>query len=169
MLKNLSEIHESYPVHPLIADPLFLTQYAEKAGSGTTDMIDACHRAGLPTPEFRADSHRFVTILYRVEKKAGEKRPVQIPETSSKTGPVEEEEKGPVQNPETGSVKTRDEILALLRNDPSMTIDEVCKKVGVTKRVTERHFERLKKNGIIKRIGSDKTGYWKILEEPDKK
>ena len=94
-IKNLSEIHESYPVNPLIADPLFLTQYAAKAGSGTTDMIDACHRAGLPAPEFRADPHRFVTILYRAAKKAGEtgpvndggKRPGQIPETSSKPGP----------------------------------------------------------------------------------
>ena len=50
-----------------------------------------------------------------------------------------------------------------------MTIEEVCKKVGVTQRVTERHFERLKKDGIIKRIGSDKVGYWKILKEPGKK
>ena len=140
-------------------------------------MIDACHRAGLPTPEFRADPHRFVTILYRAVKKAGgkgpakeeEKGPGQIPETSSKTGPVKEEEKRPGQIPETGPVKTRDEILALLRNDPSITIEEVCKKVGVTKRVTERHFERLKKDGIIKRIGSDKTGCGKILEEPGKK
>ena len=55
----------------MIAEPFFLTQYAEKAGSGTTDMIDACHRAGLPTPEFRTDPHRFVTILYRAAKKAG--------------------------------------------------------------------------------------------------
>lgn len=176
-IKNLSEIHESYPVNPLIADPLFLTQYAEKAGSGTTDMIDACHRAGLPSPEFRADPHRFVTILYRAAKKAGgkgpvkeeEKRPGQIPATSSKTGPVKEEEKGAGQIPVTGPVKTRDEILALLRNDPTMTIEEVCKKVGITQRVTERHFERLKKDGIIKRIGSDKVGYWKILKEPGKK
>ena len=82
---------------------------------------------------------------------------------------MKEEEKGPGQIPETGPVKTRDEILALLRNDPSMTIEEVCKKVGVTQRVTERHFERLKKDGIIKRIGSDKVGYWKILKEPGKK
>ena len=52
----------------MIAEPFFLTQYAEKAGSGTTDMIDACHRAGLPTPEFRTDPHRFVTILYRAAK-----------------------------------------------------------------------------------------------------
>ena len=146
-------------------------------GAGTTDMIDACHCAGLPTSEFCAVPHRFVTILYRAVKKAGGKGPEQIPETgpgqipetSSKTGPVKEEEKGSRQIPETRAVKTRDEILALLRNDPSMTIDEVCKKVGVTKRVTERHFERLKKDGIIKRIGSDKTGYWKILEEPGKK
>ena len=80
-IKNLSEIHEFYPVNPLIAGPLFLTQYAEKAGFGTTDMIDACHRAGLPTPEFRSDPHRFVTILYRAAKKGGGKWPGQVLET----------------------------------------------------------------------------------------
>ena len=176
-IKNLSEIHESYPVNPLIADPLFLAQYAEKAGSGTTDMIESCLRAGLPTPEFRADPHRFVTILYRAAKKAGvtgpvktdEKRPGQIQKTSLKTGSVKENDKGPGQMPESGPVKTKDEILALLRNDPSITIDEVCKKIGITMRVTERHFERLKRDGIIRRIGSDKTGFWKILKEPEKK
>ena len=131
------------------------------------------------TPASAAAAHR--TAIYNCIKIAlrlyyadftfvkAEKRPGQIPVTSSKTGPVKEEEKGSGKIPVTGPVKTRDEILALLRNDPTMTIEEVCKKVGVTKRVTERHFERLKKDGIIKRIGSDKTGYWKILKEPGQK
>ncbi len=110
-IKNLSEIHESYPVNPLIADPFFLAQYAEKAGSGTTDIIESCLRAGLPKPEFHADPHRFVTILYRAVKKTGEKRPVkktkkrpvQKTETNSKTEPVQKTKKRPVQNSETST------------------------------------------------------------------
>lgn len=51
--------------NPLIADPLFLARYIEKAGTGTLDMIARCREAGLPEPEFRQDGGQFVQTLYR--------------------------------------------------------------------------------------------------------
>ena len=43
----------SIPRNPLIACPMFLASYAEKAGSGFLDMLARCREAGLPAPEFR--------------------------------------------------------------------------------------------------------------------
>ena len=55
----------SIPRNPLIADPMFLARYAEKAGSGILDMIARCKQAGLPTPEFRQEGGQFVQRLRR--------------------------------------------------------------------------------------------------------
>jgi predicted HTH transcriptional regulator len=57
--------HASIPRNPLIADPLFLVRYIEKAGTGTLDMIARCREAGLPEPEFRQDGGQFVQTLRR--------------------------------------------------------------------------------------------------------
>ena len=62
---NLRAPHASIPRNPLIADPMFLARYAEKAGSGILDMIARCKQAGLPTPEFRQEGGQFVQRLRR--------------------------------------------------------------------------------------------------------
>ncbi len=57
--------HGAIPRNPLIAEPLFRVQYAEKAGTGTTDMIADCLNAGLPEPSFRQCGPHFVVTLWR--------------------------------------------------------------------------------------------------------
>jgi predicted HTH transcriptional regulator len=57
--------HASIPRNPLVAEPLFLAHYNEKAGTGTMDMIALCREAGLPEPEFRQDGGQFVMTLWR--------------------------------------------------------------------------------------------------------
>jgi len=61
----LREPHGPIPRNPLIAEPLFRVQYAEKAGTGTTDMIADCLSAGLPEPDFRQQGPHFVVTLWR--------------------------------------------------------------------------------------------------------
>jgi len=60
--------HPSIPRNPLIAEPLFLTRYIEKAGTGTLDIIEQCARAGLPPPEFRQNGGQFVQVLWRPKR-----------------------------------------------------------------------------------------------------
>ena len=49
----------------MIADPLFLVRYVEKAGTGILDAIALCRSAGLPEPDFRQDGGQFVVTLWR--------------------------------------------------------------------------------------------------------
>ncbi len=63
--ERLREPHASIPRNPLIAEPLYLARYIEKAGSGTLDMIDRCARANLPPPAFEERAGQFVTTLWR--------------------------------------------------------------------------------------------------------
>jgi len=63
--ESLRAPHPSIPRNPLIAEPLFLTRYIERAGSGTLDMIARCREAGLPEPDFDLRSGQFVLTLWR--------------------------------------------------------------------------------------------------------
>jgi len=63
--ERLREPHASIPHNPLVAEPLFLARYIEKAGSGTLDMIERCIKAGLPSPDFEERAGQFVTTLWR--------------------------------------------------------------------------------------------------------
>ena len=51
-LAQLRQPHGSIPANPLLAEPLYLTQYIERLGTGTGDMIRRCREAGLSKPVF---------------------------------------------------------------------------------------------------------------------
>jgi len=61
----LRQPHGPIPRNPLIAEPLFRIRYAEKVGTGTTDMIADCRSAGLPEPDFEQRGPHFVATIWR--------------------------------------------------------------------------------------------------------
>jgi len=63
--ESLREDHASVPNNPLIADPLYLARYIEKAGTGTQTMIALCREAGLPEPTFEERHGSVVVTLWR--------------------------------------------------------------------------------------------------------
>ncbi len=50
---------------PLFAEPLYLTKYIERMGTGIRDMIRRCRTAGLSEPEIRLDGGFFVLTIRR--------------------------------------------------------------------------------------------------------
>jgi predicted HTH transcriptional regulator len=64
-IADLRKSHASIPHNPLIAEPMFLSTYAEKAGSGIIDMFALCRQAKLPPPEFRQQGGQFVQTIWR--------------------------------------------------------------------------------------------------------
>ena len=61
--------------------------------------------------------------------------------------------------------KTEIEVYNELRNNNSLTAQEISQRLNKTKRTIERTINALKEKNIIKRIGPDKTGYWEIIKE----
>jgi len=58
----LREPHGSVPGNPLVAEPLYLTQYIERMGTVTRDMIRRCREAGLPEPVFTVTDGFVITL-----------------------------------------------------------------------------------------------------------
>ena len=53
----------------------------------------------------------------------------------------------------------------LIYKKPNITAQEIAEKLSVTKRSAENYFSKLKTAQYIKRVGSDKTGHWKIIKK----
>ena len=63
--EKLKERHGSFPNNPLMAEPLYLTRYIERLGTGLTDLSDHCRAAGLSDPEFHIDRFEFGIVIRR--------------------------------------------------------------------------------------------------------
>jgi ATP-dependent DNA helicase RecG len=72
-LEKLRGPHASVPHNPLLAEPMYLTKYIERMGTGIRDMIRRCRKAGLPEPEIRLDGGSFVLTIRRKKPKPGTK------------------------------------------------------------------------------------------------
>ena len=64
-LEKLRGPHASLPHNPLIAEPMYLTKYIERMGTGIRDMIRRCRKAGLKEPEIRIDGGSWVLTIRR--------------------------------------------------------------------------------------------------------
>jgi ATP-dependent DNA helicase RecG len=60
------------------------------------------------------------------------------------------------------NVGVKDQILALLAQEPRLSAKEVASLLNNTTRTVERHLKVLREQGRIQRVGSDKSGHWEI-------
>ncbi len=54
-------------------------------------------------------------------------------------------------------------ILSAIKTNNKITLDEMAEEFQVNIKTIKRDVIKLQEANIIKRIGSKKTGYWKIL------
>ncbi len=55
-----------------------------------------------------------------------------------------------------------DTVFYLIKQNPEITSAQVSERLNVSLSTAKRKIKELKEKGMIERIGSDKTGYWKI-------
>lgn len=52
--------------------------------------------------------------------------------------------------------------MALLLEDGKLSAAALAEKIGISAKAVEKHLANLKADGIIKRIGPAKGGYWEV-------
>ncbi|MDR2145472.1 MAG: HTH domain-containing protein, partial [Tannerella sp.] len=82
------------------------------------------------------------------------------PNLSDKNVPVNNE-KFPVKDKKFPVIGL--EIMKLMEINPNITIMELSKQLNISDRAIKNNINKLRNVGIISRVGSDKTGHWKIL------
>ena len=60
--------------------------------------------------------------------------------------------------------RSQERIVSEIRNNPNATTYQLSVLVGISEKGIEKNLSILKKEKVIERVGSKKTGYWKIAE-----
>lgn len=58
-----------------------------------------------------------------------------------------------------------DTVFSLVKQNKNITAAEITERLNISLSTAKRKIKELKEKGIVERIGSDKTGYWKIIEQ----
>jgi ATP-dependent DNA helicase RecG len=74
---------------------------------------------------------------------------------------------GPSPSSPKSSPKTEDQIIEFLRQDASITTEELGKAIGVSKRAVLKQVDKLKEQGRLRRIGPPRGGHWEIVDKSD--
>jgi predicted HTH transcriptional regulator len=138
-IESLREPHASIPRNPLIAEPLFLARYIEKAGTGTLDMIKLCKAAGTPTPIFGQRGGQFIQTLRRPRSAAAEVT-AQVtadvrPESGSKSRPHRDQvagtgaPQGPPKHP-ASTPQVTPQVLSILTASAQAVSREVLQRAS---------------------------------------
>ena len=67
-----------------------------------------------------------------------------------------------------GITDSQAKILSEIRNNPNITIPQIAKNIGMAKSSVDYGIAKLKRINRIERVGSNKAGYWKVIEDKTK-
>ena len=68
-----------------------------------------------------------------------------------------------IKNSEFVTNEIQNRIIELIINNKHITQNEIASILNVSDRTIKRNFKVLIENNIVERVGSDKTGYWNVL------
>ena len=152
-VETLKIKHTSEPANPDIAKAFFRAGYIETWGRGTVNMVDYCTQAGLPEPTFEGKWGGLAVIF---TKQQGA-RPWETTD-----GVLEKATQKATQKT---TQKTTQKIIELIKQNPKISRKNLANKIGnITEDGVKYNLNKLKQEGKLKRIGPDKGGYWKIID-----
>lgn len=59
-------------------------------------------------------------------------------------------------------IKPSVQIMELMKKNPSITLQQIAEKIGLSKRAIEMHVKKLREQGKVNRIGATKNGSWEV-------
>ena len=133
----------SDPRNATILKMFSMIDIGERAGSGIPGVFSAWNKAFGIVPEYtqRVAPDRTKTVLRLSDGL--------LPEVS-----------------QNGTVNgTVNAILALIRQNPSITYEQLAEKAGISRRTVNRLLSELKNKAVLVRVGADKGGHWEIVEK----
>ena len=146
--KNL----EPYPKNPIIASFFRTIGFADQLGSGVRKMFKYTKLYSGDNPVFlEGDIFKIIVPLnesYSFDSLEPEKR---------QSEPLNEPQNEPLNEPLKSA-------LEVIRRNPYLSKEQIAAEIGKSRATVTRALSKLQNDGIIKRVGADKNGYWKIKE-----
>ena len=166
-LETLMSKHTSKPRNPKMAQVFYRAGFIEAWGRGYEKIMKAFDKANLKRPEFTVEQGGVTAVIYREifmsvrgyqNRTRTEPEPIQTKQDTQKGS-----EKGSEKSSEKGSKKTRDRIVCEMKENPLVTINELATMLSISDRAVSKHLKKLQEEGIIKRVGADRGGFWEVI------
>lgn len=133
----------SRPRNSLLADLLSKTIYMEKVGTGISRMRIECEK-NKNSITFDLHENNFFTTI--------KSNNIQVDEPVSPYGLVD------------GLVDSQKIIFERMRQNPHVSKRELVSIVGISSTAVDKNIDTLKKKKLIQRVGSPRSGYWKVCD-----
>ena len=129
----------------LLADMFHRVHFVERWGRGIKLILSK-----EPTADFEEIGRQFFTVLKR-KNLQGQKELKNVP----------------VNVPEKNQDKRLQIVLDKIGQNNRITIAALSQSLAVNEKTIKRDIEKLKKKGLLQRIGPDKSGHWKVEKNDD--
>jgi len=130
--------------NPVICDIFSRLKLMERRGSGLRKIIDEYPKEAVPM--FRSTEQSFVVTLKNLN----------YGKSSMPSG---------IENgTDDGIEKNTEKILNAILADPKITQKQMTVETGLSLRTIGRELKNLRDTGVIRRVGSDRSGYWEIVK-----
>ncbi|MDR1993440.1 MAG: winged helix-turn-helix transcriptional regulator [Nitrososphaerota archaeon] len=130
--------------NPLLTQLMYYSKDIESFGTGLKRITVACKNEGV-TVEFQMLKKGFVVVFHRPNE--------QFVTTKTNLNVVRN-----VVRTEMGQV-----VLSTLTENPTITAAQIATLLSKSSRTIQRYLHSLQKKNVIRRVGSTKSGYWKII------
>ncbi|MDR2734708.1 MAG: winged helix-turn-helix transcriptional regulator [Spirochaetota bacterium] len=124
--------------NPVICDVFSRLKLMERRGSGLRKIIDQ-YPENI-SPSFRSTEQSFIVTLPNLN----------YGKVSAPNGD------------DIGAENSAEKILNVIAKEPKITQKNLAAKTGLSTRTVSREVKELRNSGVIRRIGSDRSGYWEI-------
>jgi ATP-dependent DNA helicase RecG len=132
--------------NPIICDLFSRLKLMERRGSGLRKIIDQYPEDVAPT--FRSTEQSFIVTLKNLN----------YGKVSTPSG----DDVGVENGDDNGVDENTNLILSVIADNSKITQKDISAKTGLSTRTVSREIKSLRDSGIIRRIGSDRSGYWEL-------
>ncbi|WP_283171611.1 ATP-binding protein [Curtanaerobium respiraculi] len=153
-------------LNPELRDMFFALDLIESYGSGIRRAKRAMAENGSPALVFEPsnddDDYTMATAFINEEFaaiRAGETSETSKTGTGTKTSIKTSTKTGTEQGVAAGA---RERILDLVEKNPSISITDMGKRLGLSRSGVRYHIDALQQDGILKHVGPTRGGVWKV-------
>ena len=57
------------------------------------------------------------------------------------------------------------ELIDIINRTPNISIKDMADNLKINISAVQKHVDKLKEKGLLKRVGPDKGGYWKVIKK----
>jgi len=152
--------------NPIIAEVFHRLDFIERRGSGLKKIrneVSNLHGyAEDLAPQFRSTRTAFHVIMknmnYNLVGATGQVAKNDTPQATKQNTIREGINEGI-----SKGIKRQNLMVSAMKNNPSITTEQLAKTVGVSVATIEREITSLKRLNLISRVGSKKSGHWIVI------